>query len=195
MFIPLGKGPRKEFPFCLTRSRNAPCVRLELDRANVPTRPRWCGSSQPFRGSCSNNQRMSITTKIQWCDSTCNPTMGCAGCELWNPRMGERSCYAGLIHLRYGGVAKGYSPTFEELTYWPGRMDEAARWADLTGTARRAKPWLDGFPRLIFISAMSDALSAEVPFDFLEREISCIVASPRRCPPGPAGSPGPTPAR
>ena len=27
---------------------------------------------------------MSKTTKIQWCDSTVNPTMGCDGCELWN---------------------------------------------------------------------------------------------------------------
>ncbi len=122
---------------------------------------------------------MSSTTKIQWCDSTCNPTMGCEGCELWNPRAGERSCYAGLIHLRYGGVAKGYSPTFEELSYWPGRMDEASRWADLAGTARTSKPWLDGLPRLVFISDMSDALSAEVPFDFLEREIIRIVSSPK----------------
>ena len=26
---------------------------------------------------------MSVKTKIQWCDSTVNPTMGCDGCELW----------------------------------------------------------------------------------------------------------------
>ncbi len=121
---------------------------------------------------------MSVTTKIQWCDSTCNPTMGCEGCELWNPKTGERSCYAGVLHLRYGGMTKGYSPTFEELTYWPGRMAEAARWSDLTGTARKDKPWLDGLPRLIFVSDMSDALSAEVPFDFLEQEIVSIVTSP-----------------
>jgi protein gp37 len=121
---------------------------------------------------------MSIATKIQWCDSTCNPTMGCEGCELWNPKTGERSCYAGLLHIRYGGVTKGYSPTFEELTYWPGRMAQAARWADLTGTARQDKPWLDGLPRLIFVSDMSDALSAEVPFDFLEHEVISVVASP-----------------
>src|SRR5919205_275079 len=69
---------------------------------------------------------MSVTTKIQWCDSTCNPTMGCEGCELWNPRAGVRKCYAGVLHVRFGGVTKGYSPTFEELTYWPGRMVEAA---------------------------------------------------------------------
>ena len=26
---------------------------------------------------------MSVKTKIQWCDSTVNPTMGCDGCEIW----------------------------------------------------------------------------------------------------------------
>jgi protein gp37 len=103
--------------------------------------------------------------------------MGCEGCELWNLKTGERSCYAGMLHVRFGGVTKGYSSTFEELTYWPGRMAEAARWPDLTGTARKEKPWLDGLPRLIFVSDMSDALSAEVPFDFLEEEVVRIVTS------------------
>ena len=120
---------------------------------------------------------MSIVTKIQWCDSTCNPTMGCEGCELWNPKTGERSCYAGILHLRYGGVTKGYSRTFEELTFWPGRMAAAARWSDLTGKTRKDKPWLDGLPRLIFVSDMSDALSAAVPFNFLEEEVVRVVTS------------------
>ncbi len=120
---------------------------------------------------------MSSSTKIQWCDSTCNPTMGCEGCELWNTKTGERSCYAGVLHQRYGGVTKGFSPTFEELTRWPGRMAMAARWTDLTGTSRKDKPWLDGLPRLIFVSDMSDALSAAVPFDFLEQEIIANVTS------------------
>jgi protein gp37 len=57
-------------------------------------------------------------------------------------------------------------------------MAEAARWADLTATVRKDKPWLNGLPRLIFVSDMSDALSAEVPFEFLENEIISIVASP-----------------
>jgi protein gp37 len=114
---------------------------------------------------------MSATTKIQWCDSTCNPTMGCEGCELWNPKTGERSCYAGVLHMRYGGVTKGFSPTFEELTFWPGRMAAAARWRDLAGACRKDKPWLDGLPRIVFVSDMSDALSGVVPFDYLEEEI------------------------
>ncbi len=120
---------------------------------------------------------MSITTKIQWVDSTCNPTMGCEGCELWNPKTGVRTCYAGMLHTRFGGVMKGYSPTFEELTLWHGRMAEAARWSDLTGTRREGKPWLDGLPRLIFVSDMSDALSSVVPFEFLEQEVVANVTS------------------
>src|SRR3712207_7534850 len=42
---------------------------------------------------------------------------------------------------------------------FPGRMAEAALWSDLTGTDRPDKPWLNGMPRLIFISDMGDALS------------------------------------
>ncbi len=137
------------------------------DRRDDPT-CRLQGASPP----------VSISTKIQWCDSTVNPTMGCEGCELWNPKAGVRKCYAGMLHTRFGGATKGYSPTFEELTYWPGRTAEAARWPDLTGKARKAKPWLDGLPRLIFVSDMSDALSSVVPFDFLEAEVIANVTSP-----------------
>ena len=119
---------------------------------------------------------MSDTTKIQWCDSTVNPTMGCEGCELWSAK--AKKCYAGVLHVRRGGKTKGFSPTFEELTFWPGRMAMAARWRDLTGTARADKPWLDGLPRLIFVSDMSDALSSIVPFEFLRDEIIANVTMP-----------------
>ena len=121
---------------------------------------------------------MSRSTKIQWCDSTVNPTMGCDGCELWNPKSGVRTCYAGVLHTRFGGSTKGYSPTFEQLTLWPGRMAEAAGWPDLTGTRRKDKPWLDGLPRLVFVSDMSDALSSAVPFDYLAAEVVAAVTSP-----------------
>jgi len=119
---------------------------------------------------------MSIGTKIQWADSTCNPTMGCEGCELWNSKV--KKCYAGWLHVRFGGVTKGYSPTFGQLTLWPGRMAEAAGWPDLTGTRRKDKPWLDGLPRLIFVSDMSDSLSKDVPLGFLEDEIIRGATSP-----------------
>lgn len=63
---------------------------------------------------------MSKNTKIQWCDSTANPTMGCDGCELWGPK--RKTCYAGLLHTRFGGVTPGYAPSFGEVTLFPGRM-------------------------------------------------------------------------
>lgn len=118
---------------------------------------------------------MSAFTKIQWCDSTVNPVMGCDGCELWNDT--NRTCYAGTLHERFGGVSPGYAPTFEQVTQFPGRMAVAAGWPDLAGTQRLgtakkpAKPWLDGHPRLIFVSDMGDSLSAGVPFDYLYAEV------------------------
>ncbi len=122
---------------------------------------------------------MSVRTKIQWCDSTVNPTMGCDGCEIWGSQ--RRTCYAGTLHTRFGGVTKGYAPTFEEVTNFPGRMADAARWPDLTGKLRTEKPWLDGLPRTIFVSDMSDSLSSSVTFEYLRDEIIVNVAeSPGR---------------
>ena len=118
---------------------------------------------------------MSVKTKIQWCDSTCNPTMGCDGCELWSTT--RKSCYAGTLHTRFGGATPGYAPTFEQVTEFPGRMAEATAWADLLGKNRKDKPWLGSLPRLIFLSDLSDALSASVSFDFLEAEIISKVTS------------------
>ena len=119
---------------------------------------------------------MSVSTKIQWCDSTCNPTMGCDGCELWDGT--TKKCYAGVLHVRFGGVTKGYAPSFEEVTRFPGRMEQATRWSDLRGKSRSDKPWLNGYPRLVFVSDMSDALSEGVPFEYLKEEVIDNVTSP-----------------
>jgi len=118
---------------------------------------------------------MSVATKIQWCDSTCNPTMGCEGCELWTSQV--KKCYAGTLHVRFGGASSGYAPSFEQVTMFPGRMEAASRWPDLTGKKRADKPWLDDYPRLVFVSDMSDSLSSTVSFDYLEDEIIENVTS------------------
>jgi protein gp37 len=57
-------------------------------------------------------------------------------------------------------------------------MTEAATWPDLFDTRRKDKPWLDGLPRLIFDSDMSDALSLDVTFEFLKKEVAEVAASP-----------------
>jgi protein gp37 len=118
---------------------------------------------------------MSVTTNIEWCDSTVNPTMGCDGCELWSKT--EKKCYAGTLHERYGGSNIGFAPTFEQVTLFPGRMAKAAKWSDLSGTDRADKPWLSGLPRHIFVSDMSDALSKVVTFEYLKTEIIDNVTS------------------
>ena len=118
---------------------------------------------------------MSITTPIEWCDSSVNPVMGCDGCELWTPDGKVRTCYAGQLHEMRGGNP-GYAKRFLEPEMFAGRMAKAARWRDLKGTKREDKPWLDGLPRLVFISDMGDALSASVPFQFLLAEVIRVVA-------------------
>ncbi len=120
---------------------------------------------------------MGKDTNIQWCDSTVNPTTGCDGCELHIKATakspGRKSCYAGILHegrLAHS-IPRLYAKDFTEVRLAPGRMAQAARWSDLTGKERPDKPWLDGLPRMIFISDMSDALSAAVPFGYLKTEI------------------------
>jgi len=120
---------------------------------------------------------MSIKTKIQWCDSTVNPTMGCDGCEIWGAQ--RKTCYAGTLHARFGGATTGYAPKFEEVTLFPGRMEQSAGWSSLAGTERADKPWLDRLPRLVFVSDMSDSMSAAVPFEYLRDEIILNVRSER----------------
>jgi protein gp37 len=118
---------------------------------------------------------MSSKTKIQWCDSSTNPTMGCDGCEIWSPT--TKTCYAGVLHTRFGGVTPGYAPSFPEVTLFPGRMAAAASWSDLSCKPRKDKPWLNGLPRLIFVSDMSDALSQVVTFEYLRDEVISNVTT------------------
>lgn len=115
---------------------------------------------------------MGKETKIEWCDSTVNPTdFQCCGCELWNKQ--RRDCYAGRFAERRAGKGAFDKP----VVLKPGRMAEAARWSDLRGTKREGKPWIDGRPRIIFIGDMADTLQPSVPFEYLKTEIIDVVAS------------------
>lgn len=91
-------------------------------------------------------------------------------------------CYAAQLHANRGfdvlnpqrKVNKGYAPNFEAITQFPGRMETAAHWPDLTGTERDKKPWLNGLPRLIFVSDMGDAFSRKQDFEFLRSEMAAF---------------------
>lgn len=109
---------------------------------------------------------MAIDTKIEWADSTCNPTMGCDGCELWNRKAGVLDCYAGTLTDRYGGSNKGFPAKFEEPQIFSGRVEKALKWKDLTGTDRPEKPWLNGMPRIIFVGDMGDTFTESLGDDY-----------------------------
>ena len=93
-------------------------------------------------------------------------------------------CYAHQLHLRRGkNIAKpyntpnrGFAPQFEQVTKFPGRMAEYARLPDLFGKAREDKPWLNFLPRTLFVSDMADALSEEIDFEYLRKEIVDVAA-------------------
>jgi protein gp37 len=119
-------------------------------------------------------------TSIQWCDDTVNPTTGCEGCELWHATR-KGSCYAGNFHEQRlsKSLPHLYAADFTEVRLAHGRMAKAAGWSDLTGIARPGKPWLDGMPRTIFVSDMSDAMSRSVHFLYLKEEVIDVVMSPK----------------
>lgn len=119
---------------------------------------------------------MSEDTLIQWCDSTVNAAMGCDGCELWNPDKGIKHCYAGIMTEQYAG-RKGWPQSFDSPTIFLGRIDKAEAWKDLTGTNRPRKPWLNRYPRLIFLNDMSDTFTKSLSKDWLADYLPCIANS------------------
>jgi protein gp37 len=208
---------------------------------------------------------MGAKTQIQWCDSTVNPIMGCAGCELfpspakvlaaidaavtkelpsWKAGEAKRvyqalikealrtapdperfssvvttthiyhfreaflagiredhsakagaaaeravaeqiTCYAGTLHLHRGlslakpgkEPKKGYAPVFETPTQFTGRVAEMADESDLVGRTDPERPWIDGLPRLVFVSDMGDAFSRKKDFPFLKEEVMQPILS------------------
>jgi len=105
---------------------------------------------------------MGIKTNIEYCDSTINPIVGCEGCELWAAGRPdeEQHCYAATLCKRWAGK-KGWPAAFDQPEYFPGRMEQALGWPDLTGKERADKPWLNGYPRLIFLNDLSDTFNSD----------------------------------
>lgn len=124
---------------------------------------------------------MAEKTELPWCDSTINGSSGCDGCELWNDAV--KSCYAGNLHeTRLYPSFKDthpelYAPSFDDVRMIPGRFEQAAKWSDLRGTERKAKPWLNGWPRCIFVGDMGDFLSRGVTDEFLKKELLGAITS------------------
>lgn len=116
---------------------------------------------------------MAIKTGVPFADSSCNPIMGCTGCELYPDH-----CYAAKLCTRYAGQ-KGWPKSFNEPEHFPGRIEKALKWSDLTGKPRADKPWLNNYPRIIFVNDMSDGFCPDVnPNEWLLPHLPAIAESP-----------------
>ncbi len=97
------------------------------------------------------------------------------------------TCYAAKLHLNKAhsltnptrSANPGYASFFEKVTRFEGRVRQMADKRDLLGENAPDKPWLDGLPRLIFVSDMGDAFSRESDFAFLEHETIEPIRSPQ----------------
>lgn len=120
---------------------------------------------------------MAKETKIHYCDSAVNAIIGCDGCELYNKNGTTQICYAYHVVKQYAGL-KGWPVSFDTPTLFPSRIAQAARWSDLTHTARAEKPWLDNLPRIIFLDDLSDSFTESLPADWLLPHIPIMEKSP-----------------
>lgn len=120
---------------------------------------------------------MGIKTAIEYCDSSINPLVGCTGCDLYHPDPGKNHCYAATLCRHYAGL-KGWPKSFVEPEFFPGRIEKALKWPDLTGITRPDKPWLDNYPRIVFLNDLSDGFSPSVDIDWAEPYIEAMSKSP-----------------
>lgn len=98
-------------------------------------------------------------SKIEWTQTTWNPTTGCTkvspGCD---------HCYAETFAERFRGVpGHPYEQGFD-LKLWPERLDLPKRWRQ---------------PRMIFVNSMSDLFHAQVPYGFVSQVWDTMRATPR----------------
>lgn len=122
---------------------------------------------------------MAIKTNISYCDGTVNPVPTCSGCELFHVDLSKNHCFAHRMSRRWGSRAnKGWPESFTKYQFFPGRIEKACGWSDLTGTKRPEKPHLDGYPRIIFLNDMGDGFSPIAPLDWSAPYIDMMAESP-----------------
>ena len=120
---------------------------------------------------------MGKDTKISWCDSTINPVVGCDGCELHRAGADKSHCYAASLVGRYAGHS-GWPASFDRPEFFAGRIERACHWPDLTGKNRPGKPWLNGYPRTIFLGDLADVFTESLLTDWLAPYLGTMAGTP-----------------
>lgn len=99
------------------------------------------------------------TTKIEWTDKTWNPITGCtktsAGCA---------NCYAEVMAKRLQAMKQDKYRNGFALTMHNDVLNEPLRWKK---------------PHSIFVCSMSDLFHEKVPFEFIDKVIDTIEATPQ----------------
>ena len=99
------------------------------------------------------------TTKIEWTERTWNPVTGCT-----KQSPGCAHCYAETMARRLHAMGlKKYSNGFEP-TLHPESLDEPLAWKK--GSS-------------IFVCSMSDLFHPNVPFEFIDKVMATIEATPQ----------------
>ena len=98
-------------------------------------------------------------TKIEWTDKTWNPVTGCT-----KKSEGCAHCYAEVMARRLKGMGQIKYKNAFKLTLHPEDLDEP-------------KKWTKGHN--IFVCSMGDLFHEDVPFEFVDRVIETIKATPQ----------------
>lgn len=101
---------------------------------------------------------MANKSKIEWTDSTWNPSTGCTklspGCD---------NCYAESIANRFRSQFVAYRNGFD-LTLHDHRLDQPKRWTK---------------PRMIFVNSMSDLFHEDMPKAFIDKVFDVMIETDR----------------
>jgi protein gp37 len=119
-----------------------------------------------------------MPTKIEWCDETLNPIIGCTPCSP-----GCDNCYARQLHeMRHKARRKvhvhtedcegtfaynmpeQYAKPFSELQFFPDRLKQLLSWKK---------------PRRVFIGSMTDMFHPDAPYEWFDQILAAIALAPR----------------
>jgi len=98
-------------------------------------------------------------TKIEWTESTWNPTTGCTKISS-----GCKNCYAERMSKRLYSMGLGKYKNGFELTIHPEVLNEPYSWH---------------LPRTVFVNSMSDLFHEEIPFDFVLKVFKVMNENPQ----------------
>ncbi len=102
---------------------------------------------------------MSKTTKIEWTDKTWNPVTGCtkisAGCA---------NCYAEVMSRRLCAMGQHKYRNGFKITTHEYALSEPSNWKK---------------PHMVFVCSMGDLFHEEVPFEFIDKVLATIKATPQ----------------